>query len=356
MTLFLEDILREPEELQNALGHMLMEPCRGLLEIASKAVERAHHLYITGMGGSWHAALNAASVGHSARFPACTLDASDLLHFGPLPADSLVIIISRSGRSVELEPLITMVHESSGVVVGITTNLHSPLAQKADVSIVLPIAPDHGISVNTYSTLGLAAGLLMSMAAKTFNAEVADALSTNFTAAKERIPVWRQQIDESGWIVPGNPYYFLSRPTSMGSAQEARLMWEEGAKTPATAMSTSNFRHGPQEIINSDLRVCMWIDALRMRDQDLAVATDLRRLGAKVMLVGTELPLDSADLVIQLPPAPQTWAFVTDVIPAQLAAECLSRIAGVDCDAFRFCSFIVEDDFGLLARTSDSLR
>jgi hypothetical protein len=37
-----------------------------------------------------------------------------------------------------------------------------------------------------------------------------------------------------------------------------------------------------------------------------------------------------------------------DIIPAQLAAERLSRMSGVDCDSFRYCSFIVEDEYGLL--------
>ena len=34
----------------------------------------------------------------------------------------------------------------------------------------------------------------------------------------------------------------------------------------------------------------------------------------------------------------------------QLAAEALSRLRGVDCDSFRVCSFIVEDEHGLLGK------
>jgi hypothetical protein len=37
-----------------------------------------------------------------------------------------------------------------------------------------------------------------------------------------------------------------------------------------------------------------------------------------------------------------------DVIQAQLAAERLARMSGVDCVSFRFCSYIVEDEWGLL--------
>jgi hypothetical protein len=42
------------------------------------------------------------------------------------------------------------------------------------------------------------------------------------------------------------------------------------------------------------------------------------------------------------------WQFLIDIIPAQLVAERLARMSGVDCDSFRYCSFIVEDEYGLL--------
>jgi len=51
---------------------------------------------------------------------------------------------------------------------------------------------------------------------------------------------------------------------------------------------------------------------------------------------------------LQLPAIPPEWQFLIDIIPAQLVAERLARLSGVDCDSFRLCSYIVEDDWGLL--------
>ena len=85
-----------------------------------------------------------------------------------------------------------------------------------------------------------------------------------------------------------------------------------------------------------------------MREPDLAVARDLRKLGARVMLIGQKLPDDAGDLVFQLPAIPAEWQFLIDIIPAQLAAERLARLSGVDCDSFRLSSYIVEDQSGLL--------
>lgn len=98
----------------------------------------------------------------------------------------------------------------------------------------------------------------------------------------------------------------------------------------------------------------MWIDQSHMRDQDLSVARDLRKLGAPVMLIGENLRKDEADLVCQLPMSPPQWQFVIDVLPIQLAAERLSRLAGVDCDSFRICSYVVEDEHGLLGKKAEA--
>jgi glutamine---fructose-6-phosphate transaminase (isomerizing) len=101
-------------------------------------------------------------------------------------------------------------------------------------------------------------------------------------------------------------------------------------------------------MVAAGTRFGIWIAGERMREQDLAVARDLRKLGASVMLIGRDVPRDAGDLVFQVPDTPANWQFLIDIIPAQLAAEKLARLSGVDSDTFRYCSFIVEDEYGLL--------
>jgi len=92
----------------------------------------------------------------------------------------------------------------------------------------------------------------------------------------------------------------------------------------------------------------MWVDGHQIREQDLSVARDLRHLGAAVFLIGQNLPTSAGDLVFQLPEVPAEWQFMIDILPAQLAAEYLARLSGVDCDSFRLCSYIVQDEYGLI--------
>jgi fructoselysine-6-P-deglycase FrlB-like protein len=338
-------------------------------------------------------------------------DAAELLTFATFPKDSAMILISRSGKSTEIVQLAAKARRAGVRVIGITNAPEGTLAKEAHIAIVVPVAFDHAISVNTYTTLALAAAMLahrviqggsgsledldekgttelrqtwskvrnkekrqkvaaLQMASAEYrrrlksaveaceepkrrsasDSELADSLSGAIAEVERALPGWQEQIAASVWLAPHSTTYFLARGPSLGSAYESRLIWEEGVKTPATAMGTGAFRHGPQEIVGKDVRFGVWIDGVLLREQDLAVASDLRKLGARVMLIGQKLPDDAGDLLFQLPAIPAEWQFLIDIIPAQLAAERLARLSGADCDSFRLSSYIVEDQGGLLPK------
>jgi glutamine---fructose-6-phosphate transaminase (isomerizing) len=350
MTHFLRDILRQPNELQRTLDH-LSGTGHSALDAAVAAVRAARHVYVTGIGSSWHAGLNASALLQVGGRPVYLVDAAEMVQFAAIPPDSVLIVISRSGRSVEIVQLLAKARESGATVIGITNAADGALAREAQIPLVIPVALDHAISVNTYTTLALAAGILAASVTGSFDAPLAESLSRSFSAAAGAIPGWQAQIENSPWLAPQSTTYFLARGSSLGSAYESRLMWEEGVKSPATAMGAASFRHGPQEIVGKGMRFGIWLDATKMRDQDLALARDLRKLGASVMLIGQRLPADAADLLLNLPEIPTPWQFLIDIIPAQLTAERLARQSGSDPDTFKLCSFVVEDEAGLLPKT-----
>lgn len=351
MTRFLGDILRQPNELQRTLNYFL-KAGKPSLEAASASIRRARQVYLTGIGSSWHAALNAGALFYAGGNPVYMQDAAELVQFGAFPPETAIVVISRSGRSVEIVQLLAKARDSGATVIGVTNSPNGPLAQQAQVSLTIPIELDHAISVNTYSTLAAAAGILANTVVSSFETGLASSLSQSIAEAGLAIPGWQEQIANSNWPVPGSVTYFLARGPSLGSCREARLLWEEGVKSPATAMGTSSFRHGPQEMVAKDMRFGMWIDGKRQREQDLAVARDLRQLGVRVMLIGQHLSNDVGDLVLKLPEILSEWQFLIDIIPVQLVAERLSRLSGVDCDSFRLCSYVVEHESGLLPKNT----
>lgn len=348
MTKLLNDILKQPQELMRSL-HSLLEKERSRLDRAAFILNQAKHVYLTGIGASWHAAMAAGFFFHTAGRPVSLIEASELLRFSSLAPDSAVVIVSRSGRSVEIVNLLGKARSAGAKIVAITNAPDSPLALECDVSVSVGLPFDHAVSVTMYTALAMAAGLV---AAATVGQGAilshGPSLTDSLLSVEKGLDLWREKIEASHWIHSSPSVYFLARGASLASCHEARLLWEEAAKAPATAMSTGGFRHGPQEIVYPGMRFCLWLDQHSMRSEDLEVAEDLRRLGAAVMLIGEGIPDDSGDLVFSLPRSPQGWQFLIDVIPAQLAAERLSRLRGVDCDSLRFCPYIVENEGGII--------
>ncbi|MGB2593264.1 MAG: SIS domain-containing protein [Candidatus Acidiferrum sp.] len=348
-THFLSDILRQPSALLRAMDYLTGAGQRKL-ESAATAVRHSRHVYLTGIGSSYHAALGAGSLFDQGARPVYVQDAAELLHFAAFPTDSVMIVVSRSGQSAEIVRLLAKARKSGTIVIGLTNSEEGALAQEAHIPVVIPVGLDHAISVNTYSTLAAAAAALASITLGSFDRELKTSLVRAANETEKAIPGWREQISSARWPLPQTSYYFLARGSSLASCHEARLLWEEGVKWPATAMGTGGFRHGPQEIVTDGLRFGMWIDGQRMREEDLAVARDLGKLGASVMVIGQNLREDAGDLVLQITAAvPLGWQFLFDIIPAQLVAERLARLSGVDCDSFRICSYIVGEEYGLLA-------
>lgn len=349
---FLDDIVRQRNEMPRTLEYLLGDGTESLRR-AQSIISTAPAVFLTGIGASWNAALCAGSLFQQHGRPVYLQEAGDLLHFTAFPPGSVIIAISRTGRSIEIVQLLDKAEAAGARVVGITNVAGSPLARRSEAALAVPALLDHAISVNAYSSLVIAAGALAYTEAAGVPS-IGHLLFTAFENAGTSLELWRKQLSTSGWLEPNANYYFLARGGSFGTCHQARLLWEEAAKMPATCMSTSGFRHGPQEIVTEGMRFCLWIDQELMREADLSVARDLRELGASVMLIGEGLPSDAADLVCQLPTSPPHWQFAIDMLPIQLAAEHLSRLRGVDCDSFRICSYVVEHEFGLTQKRAEA--
>jgi len=347
MTELMKDILKEPEVLSGSMARFCGQE-RKALQKAAQIINEAERLYITGIGSSWHAGMAVLSFFHASGRATDLVEASEFDYSTQIVAGSTVIVLSRSGRSIEIIHLLGKFRRAGARVIAITNTPDSPLAQAAEVTLDAQAPFDHFVSVSMYSVLALIGGLLATTALGTWDDALNKSLHESLMASRSALDGWVQQIRRSSWFSREAPTYFLARGGSLASCHEARLLWEEAAKAPATAMTTGGFRHGPQEIIVDGFCFGLWIDADRKRDQDLAVAADIRKLGGKVLLIGQDLPQDAGDLVFALPEIPAIWQFLIDIFPIQLAAEQLSHIRGVDCDSFHICSYIVEDEHGLI--------
>src|SRR5262245_17680475 len=130
-THFLTDILRQPKELRWTLQHLTSAAAAEVAKAAA-AMRVARNVFLTAIGSSWHAALNVAPMFNEEGRPVYLVDASEFLFLAELPADSLVVAISRSGRSTEIVQLVEKAKRSGAKVIGITNVPGGTLAKEAD--------------------------------------------------------------------------------------------------------------------------------------------------------------------------------------------------------------------------------
>lgn len=355
---FLEDVLREPRELRAILRRLLDRTAgtRSVLEAAASAFAKAPVRWITGMGSSWHAGFAIQQLCDAAGLPVRNFDAGELLHFGRVPPGAAILALSRSGRSVEVVELLAKARAARAPVLAVTNDPESPLARGAERSIALGAPFDFNVSVTMYSGVALAGGLVGAMAARTWRDEEAEAIDRQLQAAEPLLSEWRALLENcqlvDSRVTADAPIVLLARGPGLAAAHEARQLFEEAAKLPATAHSTGAFRHGPNEMVHPGVRVILWLAAEgRTRELDLKLAADLSRAGAHVTLVGravSSVPAEvAAELALELPPGPARWQFLVELMPVRLLIEQIARLRGVDCDTFRYCPFVVSREEGL---------
>src|SRR5262245_58738256 len=101
VTHLLQDILDEPGELSRLVRR---NAGRGAprLDEAARILRDAACPIFTGMGSSFHAALVAQGFFDAAGRPARAVEASECLRSMQLPGNARLVVLSRSGKSVEV--------------------------------------------------------------------------------------------------------------------------------------------------------------------------------------------------------------------------------------------------------------
>jgi len=153
-------------ELEKALGNGLRAPFADLLHQILKTEGR---VVLSGMGKSGHIARKIAATLSSTGTPAQFVHPAEAAHgdLGMLTRADTLIIISKSGKSAELRPLLVYAANNRIPLAAITSNGQSPLAQAARFLLLLPDVAEAcplKLAPTTSTTMQLALGDALAMA------------------------------------------------------------------------------------------------------------------------------------------------------------------------------------------------
>lgn len=136
------------------------------MEVISTAEGR---VIVTGMGKSGHIARKMAATFSSTGTPSFFVHPAEASHgdMGMIMRGDVVIAISNSGEAKELLDLIEYTRRFAIPLISITSNVDSTLGKKADITLLLPRAPEacpNGLAPTTSTTLTLALGDALAVA------------------------------------------------------------------------------------------------------------------------------------------------------------------------------------------------
>jgi arabinose-5-phosphate isomerase len=124
---------------------------------------------LTGVGKSGHIARKIASTMASTGTPSMYVHPVEASHgdLGMITSKDVIVMISNSGETIELRAMLDYAKRFAVKIIAMTTRAQSTLAEKADVTLLLPAAREacpNGVAPTTSSLLQLAMGDALAMA------------------------------------------------------------------------------------------------------------------------------------------------------------------------------------------------
>jgi glucosamine--fructose-6-phosphate aminotransferase (isomerizing) len=252
---------------------------------------------------------------------------SSVYESSPAMGDAVCLAISQSGRSPDLLSTVEAAKRGGAFVIALVNAEDSPLAALADASVPLHAGPELSVAA-TKSYIAALATVSQLVGEWAQDAELLAALEGGpELLARAAHLDWSAAVET---LTPAHNLFTVGRGLGFGVAQEAALKFKETCGLHAEAFSSAEVRHGPMALVTEGFPVLAFAQDDATRPGLEALAADLSRDGAKVMLLaGAEqasaimLPTLKAHPVLQ--PVLEIQSFYG------MAAE-LSRARGFDAD------------------------
>jgi glucosamine--fructose-6-phosphate aminotransferase (isomerizing) len=305
------------------------------LAAAAERLGEASHVWLAGVGSSWHAALAGelllARVGGLGR-RARAVQAFELVEYWDDPGAAVVAVTHR-GTSRYARAALARGRAGGGATVAITGKATEGLQAEHVLRTVEPEAS--GCHTASYTA---AVAMLAALAATVGHD---DELVHQLDAIPDLVAMllgqeaWEELAARFGGR---RRYWFIGGGPNTATAYEAALKLSEAAWLPAIGVGCEQFLHGPFAALEPDDLVVLiappGLSHARCREVARATAAIGAPLVALVAEDDREIPPLAAE-TIALPVVPELLSPIVAVVPLQLLAYHLAVKAGTNPDTIR---------------------
>ena len=329
---YLRDILDQPHALEETLDGL--NHCSGLGDIPTRLADgEFHRILLTGMGSSYHALhplfLQLIRSGNTP----VMIETSELIHHacGLIKPNTLLVVASQSGRSVEIVRLIEQVKKQAPLI-ALTNSPNSPLALNADQVVLTQAGTESTVSCKTYQTALMALAWMGDvLCGANIQSDLQD-LSCASEAVSRYLTRWEQYVGDLMSLLKDVRHLFLvGRGSSLAAVGTGGLIAKESAHVHAEGMSSAAFRHGPLEMVTADTMVVVFGGNAKTRALNRQLADDVIRAGGKsVLVVEDELPG-----AFHLPATPESARPILEILPVEMMTLAFAELQGREAGTFK---------------------
>jgi glutamine---fructose-6-phosphate transaminase (isomerizing) len=331
---YLRDILDQPRALDETLAGL--EVSKTLHQLAARLQQgKFKTVVLTGMGSSFHALhpLNIELVNHG--LTAMMVETSELLHYRSRLFDpkTLIVAVSQSGQSAEVVRLLE-INRGKSAVIAITNTPGSPLAERADATILTRAGQEFSVSCKTYVTALMALQWLGDAVCKRDLRRTRQELKTASPAVRDYLAQWKEHVHNLAQMLKGTRHLFLvGRGSSLAAVGTGALIVKESDHFHAEGMSSAAFRHGPFEMLSDETFVLVFAGEHKTRELNQRLFEDVREERGRAELVG-----EGAESPCALPSAPRSINPILEILPVQMVTLALAAQVGREPGRFELAS------------------
>jgi glucosamine--fructose-6-phosphate aminotransferase (isomerizing) len=324
------------------------------MEVAERQFREFKNVRMVACGTSWHAALAGKfMIERLARLPVEVDYGSEFRYRDPiLDATTLTVCISQSGETADTIAAQREAKQKGSPTIAICNVLGSMITREAVGSILTHAGPEIGVASTKAFTAQLTALLLLAA----YLGEVRGALSPDAakTLLREFVTIPHKiesilQADHSGFyetlarqFFRCSDFLYLGRGIHYPIALEGALKLKEISYIHAEGYPAGEMKHGPNALIDENLPVVVLATrddsdpaSVTLYEKSVSNIKEVKARDGIVISIVTQndrLAREASDHLIELPPAPELFVPLLEIIPLQLLAYHIAVRRGCDVD------------------------
>lgn len=335
---YLHDLLDQPEAVTRTIDSLAGE---GTLDRLAGALRGGpwRRVVLTGMGSSYWACRPLYLRLLQQGMTPVMVETGELIHYerGWLTPDTLVIVVSQSGRSVEIVRLLECARGQSEIV-GVTNTADSPLATSTTAALLMRAGTETTVSCKTYLATLLALEWLGDLLCGTDRAPLLNHARAAVEPMRSYLGQWSVHVSQLRPLLEGVEHLFVvGRGTSVAAAGTGGLILKESTHYPAEGLSAASFRHGPFELLSDAAFVLVLEGDDRSAALSRKLVADVRDAGGRSALVST-----TAEGVFRIPECAARIRPLIEILPVQMLTLALAAIKGREPGRFERCTKVTE--------------